>query len=101
MFNEAICGQGVPRYLSTDHDPLFEYHRWKANLRILEVDESKQCRTFDFLIRLFSGLSAPLGESFSTMYCSGTPVTSRESYRISKPITTQSASIRRWLATHR
>lgn len=26
-----------PRGLSSDHDPLFEYHRWKANLRILEI----------------------------------------------------------------
>ena len=41
MFNEAISRQGVPRYLSTDHDPLFEFHRWKANLRILEVDAIK------------------------------------------------------------
>src|SRR5262245_13681758 len=31
----------VPRHLSTDHDPLFEAHRWRANLRILEIDELK------------------------------------------------------------
>jgi transposase InsO family protein len=30
-----------PRALSTDHDPLFEFHRWKANLRILEITEVK------------------------------------------------------------
>jgi putative transposase len=41
MFNAAIHGQGVPRYLSTDHDPVFEAHRWMANLRILEIDELK------------------------------------------------------------
>ena len=41
MFNAAIHGQGVPRHLSTDHDPLFEAHRWQANLRILEIDELK------------------------------------------------------------
>jgi transposase InsO family protein len=41
MFNAAIYGQGAPRHLSTDHDPLFEAHRWKANLRILEIDEVK------------------------------------------------------------
>ena len=41
MFNAAIHGQGAPRYLSTDHDPLFEAQRWTANLRILEVDEIK------------------------------------------------------------
>ena len=31
----------LPRYLSSDHDPLFEFHRWRANLRILEVREVK------------------------------------------------------------
>jgi putative transposase len=41
MFNAAIHGQGTPRHLSTDHDPLFEAHRWAANLRVLEVDEIK------------------------------------------------------------
>jgi len=41
MFNAAIHGQGAPRHLSTDHDPLFEAHRWTANLRILELDEIK------------------------------------------------------------
>ncbi|MCP4410353.1 MAG: transposase, partial [Gammaproteobacteria bacterium] len=41
MFNKAISGMGIPNYLSTDHDPLFEYHRWQANLRILDVEEIK------------------------------------------------------------
>jgi putative transposase len=41
IFNAAIHGQGKPRHLSTDHDPLFEAHRWKANLRILGIDEIK------------------------------------------------------------
>ena len=41
MFNAASHGRGTPRHLSTDHDPLFEAHRWTANLRILEVDEIK------------------------------------------------------------
>jgi hypothetical protein len=41
MFNAAVHGQGAPRHLSTDHDPLFEAHRWRANLRILETDEIK------------------------------------------------------------
>ena len=41
MFNEAIRGQGPSRHLSTDHDPLFEAHRWQATLRVLEIDELK------------------------------------------------------------
>jgi putative transposase len=36
-----FMGRGAPRQLSTDHDPLFEAHRWTANLRILEIDEIK------------------------------------------------------------
>jgi putative transposase len=41
MFTAAIHGQGVPRHVSTDHDPVFEAHRWLANLRILEIDAIK------------------------------------------------------------
>ena len=41
MFNTAISTKGVPKYLSSDNDPLFLYHRWQANLRILDVDEIK------------------------------------------------------------
>ena len=41
MFNQAIASQGEPRYLSSDNDPLFEYHQWQANLRILDVKEIK------------------------------------------------------------
>jgi transposase InsO family protein len=41
MFNAAIRGQGVPRDLSTDHDPVFKAQRRAANLRILEIDEIK------------------------------------------------------------
>jgi len=41
MFNTAIARMGVPKHLSSDNDPLFTYHRWLANLRILEIDEVK------------------------------------------------------------
>jgi transposase InsO family protein len=41
MFNSAISTMGTPTYLSTDNDPLFDYQRWQANLRILEIDEIK------------------------------------------------------------
>jgi transposase InsO family protein len=41
MFNQAIAGMGVSKYLSTDNDPLYRLHRWQANLRILEMDEIK------------------------------------------------------------
>jgi len=33
--------KGFPRYLSSDNDPLFRFHRWQTNLRILDVREIK------------------------------------------------------------
>jgi putative transposase len=39
MFNGTIRGAGSPKYVSSDNDPLFRFHQWKANLRILEVTE--------------------------------------------------------------
>ena len=41
MLRHIVLGSAPPTYLSSDHDPLFEYHRWKANLRILGVKEVK------------------------------------------------------------
>jgi transposase InsO family protein len=41
MFNDAIAGQSLPKCVSTDHDPLFRFHRWLANLRVLEIEEIK------------------------------------------------------------
>ncbi len=41
MFNHAISAQSLPQYLSSDNDPLFRFHRWGANLRILELEEVK------------------------------------------------------------
>ena len=41
MFNTAISTKCAPKYLSTDNDPLFLYHQWQANLRVLSVDEIK------------------------------------------------------------
>jgi putative transposase len=41
MFNNATSGQSWPKYLSSDNDPLFQYHRWKANMRVLDIEEIK------------------------------------------------------------
>ena len=37
MFNDAMAGGGIPKRLSYDHDPLFQFLQWKANLRILGI----------------------------------------------------------------
>jgi len=31
----------MPTYLNSDHDPLYRFHQWQANLRILDVTEIK------------------------------------------------------------
>src|SRR6202521_948536 len=41
MFNGATAGQALPKHLSTDHHPLFRFHRWLANLRVLDIEEIK------------------------------------------------------------
>ena len=41
MFNHAIQGLSRPKRLSSDHDPLYRFHQWRANLRVLQVTEVK------------------------------------------------------------
>ena len=41
MFNHATAGRSLPKHLSTDHDPLFRFHRWRANLRVLAIEQVK------------------------------------------------------------
>jgi len=41
LFNRILAGRSPPRWISTDNDPIFTYHRWKANLQVLGIDEVK------------------------------------------------------------
>ena len=41
MFNHAIRGQSSPTRLSSNNDPLYRFHQWHANLRVLRVIEVK------------------------------------------------------------
>ena len=41
MFNRATRCQTPPTYMSSDHDPLYRFHQWQRNLRILDVKEVK------------------------------------------------------------
>ena len=41
MFNQTIAKQPLPKYIFTDHNPLFHFHRWLANLRVLGIEEMK------------------------------------------------------------
>ena len=75
MFNAATAGHPRPQRLSTDHDPVFRSHRWQANLRVLEIDEIKRCRTSPCHIPSWSERTARPGENISTKRCSGIPLT--------------------------
>ncbi len=60
LFNAIRAEQSaLPTNLSSDNDPLFQYRRWRANLRILDIGEIK---------------SVPYSpeESFWTIRCFGT-----------------------------
>jgi hypothetical protein len=41
MFNRATRGHTSPTYVSSDHDRLYQFHRWQANVRILYVEAIK------------------------------------------------------------
>jgi len=41
MFNKIISRLRLPKYISTDNDPLFKFKQWQANLRVLEIEEIK------------------------------------------------------------
>jgi transposase InsO family protein len=41
MFNHSVAGRPLPKHVSIDHDPLFRFHRWLANLGVLEIEEVK------------------------------------------------------------
>jgi putative transposase len=41
MFQRTIRGHSLPKYLSSDHDPLYRFHQWQANLRVLDVTQVK------------------------------------------------------------
>jgi hypothetical protein len=55
MFNRAIHTQALPKYLNSDHGPLYLFHQWQANLRVLDIQEIKTV--------LYAPLSHPFVES--------------------------------------
>jgi putative transposase len=48
MFRQAICRQALPKYLSTDNDPLYRFHQWEANFRVLDLTGIKSVRGFGY-----------------------------------------------------
>jgi len=60
LFNQIISRKALPKYLSSDNDPLFRYFQWQANLRILDVKEIKSSpcnpRAHPFIERLIGSV---------------------------------------------
>jgi putative transposase len=96
MFNRAIANHPMPKRISTDHDPLFRFHRWLANLRVREIEEIKSVPyapvSHPFVERLIGTIDA----SCWTARSSGTRPTWCESSMNSEPTTTPNAFIVRF-----
>jgi hypothetical protein len=88
MFNRAIRGSPAPKYLSSDHDPLYTFHRWHANLRILDVTEIKTIPMSRYRIPSPNDSSVRFAASASIKCVSRTNAISSASSLISKTPTT-------------
>ncbi len=94
MFNQITGGNPMPKYLSSDNDPLFLFHRWKANLRILEIGELKSIPGTPTSSRLLSGSLEPPGENTWTSLSFSISWIYRENSIIFKLITMKTEFIR-------
>jgi putative transposase len=73
MFNRAIRGQRwMPNFLSSDNDPLYRFHQWQANQRILDVTEIKSVPyvplSHPFVERLIGTVRRVFGSHFVLDY---------------------------------
>lgn len=41
VLNSSVVGQPLAKHISTGNDPLFRFHRWRANLWVCGIDEIK------------------------------------------------------------
>jgi putative transposase len=87
MFNRIVSGKKLPRYLSSDHDPLFEYHRWQANLRILEIEPVKTVPYTPVSHPFVERLIGTIRRGFLTRRYSGTRLICSGSLKHSRIIT--------------
>ena len=88
MLNSAIANKGLPQRLSSDDDPLFRYHQWQANLRILEVEEIKSIpnspTSHPFIERMIGNhVEEPFEENILIICFSETLKTWSESWQLS------------------
>ena len=100
MFNRAIRGAGSPKYVSSDHDPLFRFHRWKANLRILEITEVKTVPYLPISHPFVERLIGTIRREYLDFVPFGLLATWRANCLALRSSTTTSGAILRWTVTH-
>ena len=74
MFNEATSGHDWPTNISAlIMTRLFQYHRWKANLRVLDIEEIKSVphapMSHPFVERLIGSVRRELLDQTSLLDC--------------------------------
>ena len=83
LFNHAIRRQPSPKYLSADHDPLYRFHQWQANLRVLGVIEVKSVPYVPLSHPFVERLIGTIRANTWTGHHSGRPPTWKRSCSIS------------------
>jgi len=76
---------------STDHDPLYRFHHWQANLRVLGITEIKTVPYVPISHPFVERLIGSIVVSIWTVLCFGQPSTWNRSYRSSTTITIDTA----------
>jgi hypothetical protein len=87
-------------YISTDHDPLFRFHRWLANLRVLEIDEIKSIPNVPVSHPFVERLVGTIRRELLERMCFRMRLTWSESWRRSETITTAFAFTSRLARSH-
>jgi hypothetical protein len=93
MLNQVIAGQPLPKYLSSDNDPLFRFHNGRQLCASSRSRRSRPCRSCHARTRLSNGSLGPFGASTSTGFYSGIGVTSSET-RLVRGLLQRSSSAR-------
>jgi hypothetical protein len=96
MFNRAIRPQTLPKYLSSDHDPLYRFHQWEANLRVLDVKEIRTVPYVPLSHPFVERLIGTIRREFLDQRCSGQQPTWRTNSKLSSIISTSIARTRAW-----
>jgi len=71
LFQQATSRKGLAQRLSSDHDPVFRFHQWQANLRILGIHEVKTLPCVPVSHPFIERLSGTIRREYLVTWCSG------------------------------